>query len=202
MFTDSMLQPIELLLNRGIRSSTTAEQLCEQLDGRALAVRLDDTGIGLRISADAGQLRVTERAGEDADAVITGGPLSLQRLLGSDPEAAIRDGSVEISGDTEISMRFRELIKFAQPDVEEELSRLVGDSIAHQLGRMARNFESWAKRARHSLARSSAEYFQEESHDLPAPAEVQEFCQQVDKLANAVARAEARLNQLRESQPR
>lgn len=197
-----MLQPIERLLNRGIRSSTTATQLCEQLDGRALAVRVDDTGIGFRICANDGQLRVTERAGEDADAVMAGGPLSLQRLLGSDPEAAIRDGSVKISGDAEIATRFRELLKFAQPDVEEELSRLLGDPIAHQLGRMARNFESWAKRARHSLARSSAEYFQEESRDLPAPAEVQDFCQQVDELANAVARAEARLNQLRENQSR
>ena len=202
MFTDSMLQPIEVLLSRGIRRSTTAAQLCDQLNGRALAVRLDDTGIGLRISAEAGELRVTARAEENADAIMTGGPLSLQRLLGSDPEAAIRDGSVKISGDAEIATGFRELIRFAQPDLEEELSRLVGDAIAHQLGKTARDLGSWARRARHSLARSTAEYFQEESRDLPAPAEVQEFCQQVDELANAVARAEARLNQLRERQPR
>ena len=200
MFTDSMLQPIERLLNRGIRSSTTAAQLCEQLDGRALAVRIDDTGIGMRICANGGKLRVTERATEDADAIMTGGPFSLQRLLGSDPEAAIRDGSVKISGDAEIATGFRELIKFAQPDLEEELSRLVGDSIAHQFGRMARNLGCWAERARHSLARSTAEYFQLESRDLPALAEVQEFCQQVDELANAVARAEARLKQLHENQ--
>ena len=197
-----MLKPIEVLLSRGIRRSTTAAQLCKQLDGRALAVRLDDTGIGLRISAEAGKLRVTARAEEDTDAIITGGLLSLQRLLGSDPETAIRDGSVKISGDAEIAAGFRELIRFAQPDLEEELSRLVGDAIAHQLGRMARELRGWGQRARHSLARSTAEYFQEESRDLAAPAEVQEFCQQVDELANAVARAEARLNQLRERQPR
>jgi ubiquinone biosynthesis protein UbiJ len=197
-----MLKPIEVLLSRGIRRSTTAAQLCKQLDGRALAVRLDDTGIGLRISAEAGKLRVTARAEEDTDAIITGGLLSLQRLLGSDPETAIRDGSVKISGDAEIAAGFRELIRFAQPDLEEELSRLVGDAIAHQLGRMARELRGWGQRARHSLARSTAEYFQEESRDLAAPAEVHEFCQQVDELANAVARAEARLNQLRERQPR
>jgi ubiquinone biosynthesis protein UbiJ len=67
---------------------------------------------------------------------------------------------------------------------------------------MARELRGWGQRARHSLARSTAEYFQEESRDLAAPAEVHEFCQQVDELANAVARAEARLNQLRERQPR
>ncbi len=82
------------------------------------------------------------------------------------------------------------------------MSRLVGDAIAHQLGKMTKDLGSWAQRARNSLARSTVEYFQEESRDLPAPAEVHEFCQQVDELANAVARAEARLNQLRESQPR
>jgi hypothetical protein len=108
-----MLQPIELLLNRGIRSSTTAAQLCEQLDGRELAIRLEDTGIGLRIGVIDGRLRVTERAGEDADAVMTGGPLSLQRLLGSNPEAAIRDGSVKISGDAEIAAGFRSPISSA-----------------------------------------------------------------------------------------
>ena len=71
-----MLQPIEVLLSRGIRRSTTAAQLCKQLDGRALAVRLDDTGIGLRLSAEAGKLRVTARAEEASDAIITGGLLS------------------------------------------------------------------------------------------------------------------------------
>ena len=197
-----MLQPIEVVLSRGIRRSTTAAQLCERLDGRALAVQLDNTGIGLRIRAKAGKLQVTAPSEGNTDAIITGGPLSLKRLLGSDPEAAIRDGSVKISGDTQIASEFRELIRFAQPDLEEELSRLVGDAIAHRLGKMTKDFRGWAQRARNSLARSTVEYFQEESRDLPAPAEVQEFCQQVDRLANAVARAEARLNQLRESQPR
>ena len=43
-----------------------------------------------------------------------------------------------MTGDTDIAEQFRDLLRFATPDLEEELSRLVGDPLAHQAGNAAR----------------------------------------------------------------
>ena len=66
------------------------------------------------------------------DATLSGTPLSLLRLAGPAPEAALRGGAVHIEGDAEVAQTFSELLKAAQPDLEEELSRVVGDVAAHQ----------------------------------------------------------------------
>ena len=198
LLNESLARPLEQLLNRGIDGSTTAASLCAGLEGKTLCIKVADTGFTLRLCASDGKLQVVHDDDDSpADATLVGGPLSLQRLLGSDPESAIRDGSIGIEGDSEVASEFRELFRFARPDPEEELSRLLGDPAAHQIGNAVRGLGNWAARARHSIGRSVAEYLQEESRDLPAPAEVEEFCHQVDDLANDVARAEAYLANLR-----
>jgi ubiquinone biosynthesis protein UbiJ len=193
---DSTFKPFESLLNRGIRESTSATSLCERLDGRSLKICVDHVGVNILLEADDGQLRVSGGTDEAADATLTGSPPGLLRLLDTAPEAAIRDGSVRIDGDADVATDFSELLRFARPDIEEELSRIVGDPVARQLGNLARGVSAWAARARHTTARSLADYLQEESRDLPAPAEVAEFCQQVDDIANDVERAQLRLRKL------
>ena len=75
----------------------------------------------------------------------------------------------------------------------------MGDPLAHEAGRALRGFRSWADRARRSLGRSFAEYLTEESRDLAGDAELAAFSADVDALALAVERAEARLQMLRAS---
>ena len=65
-----------------------------------------------------------------------------------------------------------------------------------------RGLAGWAARARHSLGRSLAEYLTEERRDLVAAAEIEEFNRDVDALAVAVDRCEARIRLLREQHGR
>jgi len=46
--------------------------------------------------------------------------------------------AVRIRGDAEIAGRYRELFALARPDLEEELSRLVGDMPARRLSQFAK----------------------------------------------------------------
>jgi ubiquinone biosynthesis protein UbiJ len=197
-FSSAAFRPLELLINRGIGLSSTAQAMAAALDGKALDVRLDGTPMALRLAAAEGQLRVTAPDQAPAAATLAGSPLAMIRLLGGDPQALIREGDVRMTGDTDVANQFRDLLHMARPDLEEELSRLVGDPVAHQLGDLARGFTALSARAAESVSRSLGEYLTEERRTLPTRTETEEFYRDVDRVANDVERAEARVARLKD----
>ncbi len=198
MIPDALMEPVQSLLDRGVVNSTTAGALCARLEGCVLQIRPKPQKLAMNFRVSKGRLLLTAGAVDKPDAIISGSLLNLARLGGDDPEAAIRDGYVSISGDADIAADFRALLAIVRPDWEEELSRLTGDAIAHEAGRAVRGFADWAARARHSLGRSVAEYLSEESRDLAAVAELEEFNAEVDRLAMSVDRLEARFRVFKE----
>jgi ubiquinone biosynthesis protein UbiJ len=104
--------------------------------------------------------------------------------------------SVRIEGDAEVAQNFSELLKQAKPDIEEELSRIVGDVAAHQIGNTVRSLLGFGKRVGDTLLQNVAEYLSEESRDVPSKTEAEEFNHDVDVLRDDVARFAARLNSL------
>jgi ubiquinone biosynthesis protein UbiJ len=132
-----------------------------------------------------------------ADAVISGSPSALIAMLrGARPAAAGERSSVKIRGDAEIANLYRQFFLAARPDPEEELSRWIGDAPARSVSRLAGGVLSWARRARRAAGENIAEYLTEESRDLVARTEVEEFLQGVDEVREAADRVEARLKAL------
>ena len=103
---------------------------------------------------------------------------------------------MRIEGDAEVAQAFSELLKEARPDLEEELSRLIGDVAAHQVGNAARSVIGFAQRAADTFAQNVSEYLQEEGRDVPSRTEAEEFIAGVDKLRDDVDRLEARIARL------
>lgn len=198
--SSATFRPVELLINRGIGRSSTAKAMAAALDGKALDVRLDGTPLALRLKAEDGQLRATVPGEAPAAATLAGSPLAMIRLLSGDPQALIREGDVRLTGDTDVANQFRDLLHMARPDLEDELSTLVGDPVAHELGNLARGLASWGARTAESVSRSFGEYLTEERRTLPTRTEAREFYADVDRLANDVERAEARLDRLKDRQ--
>jgi len=187
---------IENVLNRGLPRSPRAQQLCAELTGRSVAVEireitrllLESTGVSLRISrGDAG-----------ADAEIVGGPFGLLALGGERPEAVVQRGDVEIRGDAELAQKFRELILLLRPDPEEELSLVVGDVPAHQIGRFARMARGWTHKAASTTVQNIAEYLGHERQHLVPRNEGEQFLRGVDAVREDVDRLEARISLLAE----
>lgn len=197
-FSAAALRPIELLINRGIGLSSTAQAMAAALDGKALDVRLDGTPLALRLTARDGQLRLSGIGEGSAAATLAGSPLAMLRLLGGDPQQLIREGEVRMTGDTDVANQFRDLLHMARPDLEDELAKLVGDPLAHQFGTLARGFADFGLRTAESVSRSFGEYFTEERRTLPTRTEAQEFFRDVDRVTNDVERAEARVARLQE----
>jgi ubiquinone biosynthesis accessory factor UbiJ len=195
--TAPWLAAAESLLNRGIEGSGRAAALAARLDGRSLQVEVDAV---MRIRAVLHHGRLSLLAGEDAhtDALIQGSPAALWQMLNAGRGGArpATGGGVQIRGDAEIANLFRELLGAARPDLEEELSRHIGELPARGLARFARSVGSWAQRARRTAGENVAEYLQEEGRDLVNRTEAEEFLQGVDQVRESADRVDARLARL------
>jgi ubiquinone biosynthesis accessory factor UbiJ len=189
-----MLATLENLLNRGLPRSVRARQLCAELEGRSLAIEIRDIA-RLRVASNGLQLAVT-RDEEPADATVSGGPLGLAALAADSPEAVLQRGGVAIAGDAELAQKFRELGRLLRPDLEEELSLLVGDVPAHQLGRLARLGLRFGRSGLSTTVRNAAEYLAHERADLVSRNEGEQFLRGVDAVREGVDRLTSRLEQL------
>jgi ubiquinone biosynthesis protein UbiJ len=194
--TSAWLASAEAAFNRNIAVSTQAAALTKRLEGTSLQVEVDGITRVLALCCDG---RLALLAGDDtpADAVISGSaPALLQMLRGGGAASAQVKSSVQIRGDAEIANLYRELFTAARPDLEEELSRWVGDLPARHLSQLAKSVRTWARRARRTAGENIAEYLQEEGRDLVTRTEMEEFLRGVDTVRDSVERIEARLKGL------
>ena len=189
-----LIATLENLLNRGLPRSPRARQLCAELSGRSVVIDVRDVarlrvisnGLTLNIGADTA----------DADAALAGGPLSLLALGTESAQAVLQRGDVQISGDAELAQKFRELFRLLRPDLEEELSLVLGDVPAHELARLVRAGAAWARQAAITTFENLGEYFGHERADLVPRNEGEDFMRSVDALREGVDRLEARLERL------
>ncbi len=193
---EAALRPVAKLLNRNIQESTPARELCGRLAGTVVAVRVSDTTLATYFIVDDETVDVVAATPADPDVLISGSLITLASLAGKSGTAAIRDGSLDISGDAELASQFQQLLSHARPDLEEELSGIVGDVAAHRLGELARGFGRWGRESRSTMGANIREYLQEESRDAPSRYELEKFNADVGKLRDDVDRIEARLNRL------
>ncbi len=193
--TPAWLAAVEGVLNRNIGSQARATSLARRLDGKSLQVDLEGVA-RLRAVCAGGRLTLASADDGGADAVISGPPGALLRMLTADRARPLGRGSLQVRGDAEVAASYRELLQLSRPDLEEEASRIIGDAAAHRLGLAGRRAWSWMRDAARTFGLNVAEYLQEESRDVAGRMEVEEFVRGVDDLREAVDRAQARLERL------
>ena len=193
---EAALRPVSRILNSNIQDSTPARELCLQLSGTVVAIRVNNTALVAYIRVFDDALDVVTSSSEEPDIVICGSLITLAKMAGQSGEAAVRDGSLQLTGDAEQAEQFQKLLFYAKPDIEEQLSGVVGDITAHRLGEIARGFGRWGRDTKRTMGDNIREYLQEESRDTPSRYEVERFTVEVNTLRDDVARVEARLNRL------
>jgi len=193
---EAALRPVTSMLNRNIRATTPARELCNKLAGTVVAVRVRNTALAAWFVVGDEELELTTDCEAEPDVIISGSLLTLARMAGESGTSALRDGSLELTGDPHLADDFQKLLAYARPDVEEELSGVVGDAVAHRLGKFARGVKNWGRDARSTMGANIREYLQEESRDAPSRYEVDNFAERVNTLRDDVDRLEARVNNL------
>jgi len=194
---DRLTSVIAELINRSVAQSTQAREICARNTGRNLVVSIRDTSFACTLSFADDRITLSASHVDEADAMIDGTPSGLWSLVRSGSLDAFQSGRVSVAGDTELAGDVQKLFRYAKPDLEEELSRVVGDVAAYQVGSFVRQAREWGRQTAETMRANVGEYLQEESRAVPTQFETEEFMTAVEDLRDAADRLVARLERIR-----
>ncbi len=101
--------------------------------------------------------------------------------------------AVDISGNARLATEILVLLRYLRWDVEEDLSRVFGDVVAHRVVGTARDFAAWQAEAGKRVAENVMEYAIEERRLVVSRTEFDGFAAAVAKLRDDIARLEQRV---------
>lgn len=182
---------LEKLSNRLLNLDPQTIERLKPFAGKIILIEITDWQLKIYLLITMHGLQFLNHYEGSADTILKGSALSLLRA-GKSKETQLQD--VIIDGDIELGKKFREIFRSIDIDWEEQLAKVTGDVIAHQVGAATRAFISWTTQSARSLQQDFTEYLQEESRILPTRYEVEEFIDGVTEVRNAVERLEKRIN--------
>jgi ubiquinone biosynthesis accessory factor UbiJ len=136
-----------------------------------------------------------DSSGEKAspEANIHAPPSLLLRMMAGDETAKMH---IKIDGDAHLATEISKVLQHMRWDIEEDLSKVVGDIAAYKIGEVSKKTFAEAKKQSISAAEMLSEYWQEEKNILTKKRHVETFNANVDALVSDVARFEKRLQKL------
>ena len=188
---------LEAVINRYLRLDPDIGPRLAALSGRCIAIDLRGLDLTLFIFPDEHGIQLKDHIEGEANTVLRGTPLGMAQLgLGGNTEKTLFSGEVIIEGDVETGQAFKDILDGLDIDWEEQLSRLTGDIIAHQLGNSARLARRVFRHGLATLEEDLGEYLQEELRVLPSRIETENFSADVTRLSMDIDRLAARLKRL------
>ncbi|HNV09302.1 MAG: SCP2 sterol-binding domain-containing protein [Dokdonella sp.] len=191
---------LEATLNRVLSLDPETLDALRALDDRSITIAFKGSALAMRIAVDSGQLRVGPAFAGDSQLRVSATPGSLLAMaaarLRGDADAALPPGQVEISGDADLARRIERLASRFEPDFDEAFARAFGDVIGFQLARGFRGALAGVGKSTSRLLRTSVEYLVEESRDLVARPELEQFFDEVDALRERADRLAARVRRI------
>jgi ubiquinone biosynthesis protein UbiJ len=157
--------------------------------GRSVRLEIPPLDLHLLIAAD-GALRAAATP-DAADATIQLSALRALRLLVA--RQAPGQG-VKVNGDEALAAALHGVFRELRWDIEEDLSRVVGDVAARRLVGWGEALRAWQREAAGSFAGSVGEYLVEERSILAGKGDVAHWVQEVDRLRDDVERLQKRID--------
>ncbi len=191
---------LETALNQYLSLDEDAGLFLQPLAGKVIAITIEPFQETLYLCPAEDKIQVLEQFLGDVDTHLTGS-LTAFGLLGLNAHSmqSVLDGQIKISGDTRIGQQFQQLFKNLDIDMEEPLSKITGDVIAHKIGNLFRSGKSWTQQSIETFRQNLEEFLQEETRDLPAKPEAEIFYRQVDELRSDFDRLQARIDRLQQA---
>lgn len=194
---DALLAAAEGAVNAVLALDPEGAARLGPVQGQVLRVDLE--GFGTRIFVVPGEARLLLFGAYAAapDCIVRGSPVALLGMLVAEHrEDAVFAGTIQIDGDNRLAQTLGEVFRGLDIDWEEQLSKLLGDTLAHRLMLRARAGRRWADRSGDVAAENLREYLTEEAGVLPSRQALQDFFAAVDTLRDDVERLAARVERL------
>jgi ubiquinone biosynthesis protein UbiJ len=187
---------LEAALNRALALDEHTRAQLGALEGRRIGIELRGANLALAVSVHAGRLCVGPHWDAGSDLNLRASPGSLLAFALRRGDSILPPGKVDISGDAELARSVEKLLRDFQPDIEEAFAQTFGDVLGVPLARGLRHALNWSRESAQALAQDTADYLREERRDLIAPAEMEQFLDEVDALRERAERLEARVQRL------
>jgi len=186
---------IDKAVNAYLQLGDSVDTKLAQLDDKLVAIELRGLNMSLYFLRDNDRLSVRSFADETPDATISATPIALaQMAVQKNADKALFAGQMKISGDLEAAQALQDILSGADIDWEEHLSSIVGDVMAHQIGRGVRGLFNWANNSQSSLQADLSEYLLHEAKLLPDREDLNNFLNDVDTLRSDIERFSVRLD--------
>lgn len=101
---------------------------------------------------------------------------------------------ITIKGDIDLAKEASEILKKVKWDIEEDLSKIIGDVAANRLGIIGGKFLNESKKVTLSIAETFKEYWEEEKPLIAKKTRVHQFLAEIDNISEDVERIEAKIN--------
>lgn len=183
--------PASRAINHVLRSAPLAMERLAKHAGRTAQFNMGPVSLSLTVQASGEVAPAMPGASRDLDVRI---PAALLPRLIAREESAWRE--LQMDGDMELAQDLTFIARNLDWDVEEDLSRAVGDIAAHRIVSAARSFHRWGREAGERLAQGAAEYWTEEAPLIASRVKVAGFIDAVTELREAVERLEKRIEKL------
>ena len=181
-------------INSQITTRTSAKKISQELEGKILSIKIKNTSHFFNVIMISNELNLHTNK-ENFDVQISGSLISFTNLLRDNSSDALRDGSIGINGDVAVAQKFQKLFEMIKPDIEEELSHVVGDVMANNIVKFSKKTGDWMLNTRDILQENIKEYLQEEIKLMPSKYEFNFFSKEVSKIRDDIERLEKKINE-------
>ena len=181
-------------INSQITTRTSAKKISQELEGKILSIKIKNTSHFFNVIMISNELNLHTNK-ENFDVQISGSLISFTNLLRDNSSDALRDGSIGINGDVAVAQKFQKLFEMIKPDIEEELSHIVGDVMANNIVKFSKKTGVWMLNTRDILQENIKEYLQEEIKLMPSKYEFNFFSKEVSKIRDDIERLEKKINE-------
>ncbi|HRP96436.1 MAG TPA: SCP2 sterol-binding domain-containing protein [Rhodocyclaceae bacterium] len=180
-------------LNHVLAQSPWARERLAVFAGAPVRVVAAPLALSFKIDPQ-GYLAASDDGDRAPEVTITVALAELPAALPSGMQALLNGARIE--GNAELADALGFVFRNLQWDVEEDLSRVVGDIAAHRLLGLARSLKAAHEQALRALAENVSEYLVEEQPLLVSRQAITQFDEEVQALRDGVARLAKRIERL------
>lgn len=168
------------------------DQLC-QYAGKTVRISVPPVTLHLLIESNGEFAALTPAENSAPDATLSLPVSAAFKLLLQQP---LDPSQLTITGNTELAAEIGKILRSLSWDIEEDLSRIIGDIPAHKLVSAGKQAAQEASRQATSVAGMFAEFWQEEDPLIAKSRHLTQFAQDVDALRDDIERLAKRIQKL------
>ena len=192
-----LISAFESAMNKYLSLDEDVAVFLKPLSGKVIAVTITPFNETLYLCPNTENIQIIDYYAGTIDTTLTGSLPAFGLMgLSSTPARSFFSGEVVIEGDLNVGHQFQKLFDQLDIDLEEQLSHVTGDIVAHKIGHFFRSAKLWHQDNVQTAQLNIKEFLQDETQDLPPAPEVNILSQEVDQLKEKYERLDARIKRL------